>query len=237
MDNFLLLFQNELVMHHYCVFVFILAFLGGVISALSPCSLGILPIIVGYIGGYDRENLKNIFIQLLFFVLGMSAVMSILGILCALGGKVFASFLGPYGILLLTSFILIMGLNLIGIIDINIPVLIKQFPQNKNNNIILYPLLIGAVFALAASPCSTPVLASIMAMASISSNVLFALCLLFAFSLGQGLIIIIAGFFTGLIKNLKSFAGFSAMFLQFCGWLLILSALYLYYKVFSVFIV
>ena len=43
------------------MFLFI-AFLGGVIASLSPCSLGILPIIAAYVGGYgdDTDSKANL---------------------------------------------------------------------------------------------------------------------------------------------------------------------------------
>ena len=209
MNEFFTFFQNELASGNFSVYLLILAFLGGILASLSPCSLGILPIIVGYIGGYDKEDLKTTLSQLFFFVLGMSVVLSIIGVICALTGKVFASALGPVGVLILTSFIMLMGLNLLGVVEINVPVFIKEFPQNNSNNKILYPFLIGAIFALAASPCSTPILASVMAVASLSANLIFSICLLLAFALGQGVIIILVGMFTSIIKNFRQFASFS----------------------------
>ena len=235
MNEFFNFFQSQLTTGNFSAYLIVLAFFGGVLASVSPCSLGILPIIIGYIGGYDKENTQTTIIQLFFFVLGMSLVLSVIGILCALSGRVFTSVLGPYGIIFLTSFILLMGLNLVGAVEINVPVFIKQFPQKKSNNIFLYPLIIGALFALAASPCSTPILASVMAVASMSANTLFAILLLFAFALGQGVIIVIAGLFTSVIKNLRTFASFSEKFLKACGWVLILAAMFSYYKVFSVF--
>ena len=235
MEQFFSFFQNQVAQNNFSAYIILLSFLGGILASVSPCSLGILPLIIGYIGGYDKENTKNTFIQMFFFVLGMSVVLSIIGLICAMTGKVVSAVMGTYGVLILTSFIMLMGLNLVGAVEINVPVFIKQFPQNKNNNIIIYPFVIGALFALAASPCSTPILASVMAVASISTNMLFSIALLFSFALGQGVIIVIAGVFTGLIKNLKSFACFSEIFLKICGYLLIFAAIFMFYKVFAIF--
>jgi len=98
---------------------------------------------------------------------------------------------------------------------------------------VLYPILIGAVFALAGTPCSTPILAGIMAFASMSTNILSAVLMLFMFSLGQGLILVVAGVFTSSLKGLKSFAYVSEILLKLSGVLLILSSIYIYYKIFS----
>ena len=170
---------------------------------------------------------------MLFFVLGSSIVFATIGIICAITGKVFVSFAPMYFILLLGSLLMVMGLNILGVLDFNMPVIIKELPQSTGKNMVLYPILIGAVFALAGTPCSTPILAGIMAFASMSTNILYAVLMLFMFSLGQGLILIIAGVFTSSLKQFKNFAHISEMLLKFSGVLLILSALYIYYKIFS----
>ena len=87
------------------------SFLGGVLSSISPCSLGMIPLIVGYVGGYGDSNKFKTFIQLSSFVLGLAVVLSIIGIICALTGQVFVSFGGAYWVLFLASLILIFGLN------------------------------------------------------------------------------------------------------------------------------
>ena len=126
-----------------------------------------------------------------------------------------------------------MGLKLTDIIDFDLPVIIKAMPSNSTNSLFLYPILLGIAFALAGTPCSTPILAGIMAFAAMGKNLAAAVLMLFLFALGQGLILIIAGLFTSGIKNLKKFAQFSEMLMKISGVLLILVAIYLYYKTFS----
>lgn len=236
MENFLTHFQGMASSGHFGLIMLAVSFLGGLLASISPCSLAMLPIIIGYVGGYSKENPAKIFLQMLFFVLGSSIVFATLGIICAVTGKVFVSFAPVYFILLLASLLLVMGLNVVGILDFNMPVIIKQMPQSTGKNMILFPILIGAVFAIAGTPCSTPILAGIMAFASMSTNILDAVLMLFMFSLGQGLILIIAGVFTSSLKGFKNFAHVSEILLKLSGVLLILSALYIYYKIFSPFV-
>ena len=89
------------------------------------------------------------------------------------------------------------------------------------------------IFALAGTPCSTPILAGIMAFATVTENILFAVLMLFLFAIGQGLIHILAGVFTSTIKNMQAFVRVSEFLLKFSGLLLILSGLYIFYKIFS----
>jgi cytochrome c-type biogenesis protein len=126
-----------------------------------------------------------------------------------------------------------MGLKILGIIDFELPVMIKEIPQNKLNNDFLYPLILGFVFALIGTPCSTPILASIMAFASIPAKISYAVIMLFLFSLGQGLILILAGFLTSKLKNNNKFYKFSEYIMKFSGILLIFVALYIFYKIFG----
>jgi len=234
MENYINLFsQSASASGHFSIILLAVSFLGGLLASISPCSLAMLPIIIGYVGGYSKDNPAKILLQMLFFVLGSSLVFATLGVICAVTGKVFISFAPGYFILLLSSLLLVMGLNVLGALDFNMPVLIKQIPQSSGHNTFLYPILIGAVFAIAGTPCSTPILAGIMTFASMSSNIMFAVLMLFLFSLGQGLILVIAGVFTSSLKGFKNFSTISEILLKLSGVLLIGSSLYLFYKIFS----
>lgn len=211
----------------------VISFLGGVLASLSPCSLSVLPIVVGYVGGYSEESGFKTFLQLLSFVLGLSAVLTVIGIICALGGRAFVSIGGAYWVLFVASVILLFGLNLLGVIQFNLPVIVKQMPKGDAHSLFIYPFILGALFALAATPCSTPILVGIMSFASLSVNLVYAALMLFMFSLGQGLIIILAGVFTSFVKKVRVFSGVSEVFLKIMGVLLVISAFYIYFSVFS----
>ena len=215
----------------------LISFLGGVLASISPCSLGILPLIIGYVGGYSDNNKKKTFIQLCAFVVGLGIVLTTIGIICAITGQVFSSFGGVYFILFLASLILVLGLNLLGIIDINFSSFIKKMPKNDKASLFLYPLIIGMIFALSSSPCSTPILAGIMSFAVLSKNLILASLMLFLFSIGQGIIIILAGVFTTFLKGIKNIAHISEILMKISGVLLVLSAAAIYIKIFSRFFI
>ncbi len=228
MEELLVIFQNPSSIY----IMFIASFIGGIIASVSPCSLSMLPLIVGYVGGYGEDKPAKTFVQMIFFVIGASIVFSVIGLICALTGKIFVG--NPYFALVAASIILIMGLNILGLLDIQLPVLIKEMPQNNFNNEFLYPVLLGAAFAIIGTPCSTPILASIMAFASVSANMWQSVLMLFLFSIGQGLIFILAGVITSKLKSSgDKFYQISEIIMKICGGLLILVALFMYYKIFS----
>ena len=190
-----------------------------------------LPLIIGYIGGYSDEKPLKTLLQMIVFVIGSGIVFSIIGAICALTGKMFIG--NPYFALIVASIVMIMGLKILGFLEFDLPPIIKEIPKNEFNNDFLYPLILGAVFALIGTPCSTPILASIMAFASISAKISSAVIMLFLFSIGQGLILILAGFITSKIKTSEKFYQLSEKIMKFSGILLILVSLYIFYKIFG----
>lgn len=226
---------NYLSMGEFSLWFLPIAFLGGILASISPCSIGMLPLIVGYVGGYGDSNKFKTFLQLSSFVLGLSVVLTIIGVVCALSGSVFASVGGAYFILFLASFILIMGLNLLNLLELNFSPIVKKIPKGNSASLFVYPFLIGILFAFAASPCSTPILAGIMGFAALSKNITLAALMLLCFSLGQGVIVILAGIFTSFLKGVKKFSNVSEVLMKISGVLLILGAILIYIKIFSKF--
>lgn len=227
MENLTGLFNSQTSIY----ILFAISFLGGLIASISPCSLSMLPLVIGYIGGYSNEKPLKTFMQMCVFVLGTGIVFAIIGGICAITGKVFVG--NSYFALIVASIILIMGLKILEVIDFDLPVLIKEIPQNKTNSDFIYPLILGMVFAIIGTPCSTPILASIMGFASISANIINSVIMLFLFSIGQGLILILAGFLTSKLKSSNNFYQVSEIIMKASGVLLILVAVYIYYKIFG----
>ena len=184
----------------------VVSFLGGVLSSVSPCSIGVLPLIIGYVGGYGDSDKFKTFIQMCSFVFGLGVVLSVIGIICALTGSVFTSIGGAYWILFIASFVFVMGLNLLGVIELPMPAIVKKLPKGNSASLFMYPILVGILFAFATSPCSTPILAGIMGFASLTKNIALSGLMLLCFSLGQGIIVILAGVFTSFLKGLINFA-------------------------------
>ena len=233
MDNLVQLFSAGNIGITTWLLLFVTAFAGGIVASVSPCSLAMLPLMIGYVGGCSKETPYRTFLQLCCFILGTAVVFTIIGIICAITGSVFASVFGGYFTLIMASLLMVVGLKIAGILDFEIPVIIKSMPQNNTSSLFVYPFLLGIAFALAGTPCSTPILAGIMVFAAMGKSLVAAAIMLFLFAIGQGLILIIAGMFTSGLKNIKTFAGCSEILMKISGWLIVLVSVYLFYKVFS----
>lgn len=204
--------------------IILLVFLGGLMTSLSPCILSMLPVMLGYIGGLEKPSKTKGFITSTSFVLGLAVTFAILGIIASLLGKAFGQ-IGSAWIYILGFFSIIMGLQLIGVININLPGL-QAMPEKKGG--ILGSFGVGLLFGLVASPCATPVLAVLMTYVAGQGVLWYGALLLFIYGLGHGAPLIIVGTFTALLKSLPRLQKWGNYVTYLSGSLLILLGLYLF---------
>jgi len=185
--------------------------LAGLVTSLSPCLLSMLPIMVGYMGGYEVDNQWQASLRSLGFGLGLATTLAVLGLTAGLFGYVYGQVaIGlPIAVSLLA---IIMGLNLLGLVPLSLP----GAPGLDMTDWVLPPwvkaYLLGLSFGIVASPCSTPVLASLLAWVSASQKPLLGAGLLLAYAIGYVLPLVLAGSFTSSIKRLLELR-------QWSGWL------------------
>lgn len=103
----------------------LIVFLGGLITSISPCILSIIPVMVGYIGGYSHESKRRGFFMSLVFLLGLSTTFSIFGVIASALGLIYGQF-GAQWYYVVAGVAILMGLNLLGILRINFPALKKM---------------------------------------------------------------------------------------------------------------
>ena len=207
---------------------FILVYFGGILTSASPCCLTMIPVTVGYIGGYNEgsgddggSRLRG-FTMSLIFVLGLSTTFALFGIIAVMLGKIFGQ-LGTTWYYVIAALAIVMGLNLLGVININFPGL-KELPIKKSGLLPAY--LIGMLFGLVMSPCATPVLAVIVTYVASTGSFYYGAALLFVYGLGHGLPLILAGTFTATIKQLPRFRSVSRYVTTVSGVIMILLGLY-----------
>lgn len=174
------------------------SYLGGVIATASPCILASIPLVIGFVGGYAGGNKKQAFFYSLTFVVGLAVVMSILGAMAALMGTMFGD-VGTYWYFVVGVILIVMGLQLAGVINLKLGGNAQRFLPKRTG--LIGALILGALFGLVLSPCASPVLAVILTLAAAKGEVAYGSTLLFAYALGQGTLILLAGTFTGVIES------------------------------------
>jgi cytochrome c-type biogenesis protein len=202
MDSLQQVFMQSLNTHSYMVLI--LAFLGGVASSLLPCTVGMLPVLVGYVGGYGETSKWSVLQQILLFMLGFALVLTILGILASVLGMAMGAMVGNSWYYVLGVVAIIMGLHLLEIIQLPLPQFVTKLPESKPGQI-LAPILMGAAFGAASSPCGTPFLTGILGFISREANWVLGGFSLFAYAFGQSMLLLVVGLCTGLIKKMAVF--------------------------------
>jgi len=206
--------------------IILLVFLGGLMTSLSPCILSMLPVMLGYIGGLEKPSKTKGFITSLSFVLGLAITFAILGIVASLLGKAFGQ-IGPLWTYIIGFLSIVMGLQLIGVLNINLPGL-QAMPEKKGG--LFGSFGVGLLFGLVASPCATPVLAVLMTYVAGQGMLWYGALLLFVYGLGHGLPLIIAGTFTAVLKSLPRLQKWGNYITFLSGSLLIVLGLYFFIR-------
>lgn len=160
---------------------FIITFLEGFISFISPCMLPLLPMYISYFaGGADKKH--KVFFRALGFVLGFTVIFSLLGLFAGTLGafireyKIAVNIVG--GIL-----IIIFGLSYLEIIKLPF---FKGMQSGRTANTVVSAFLFGVIYSVSLTPCIGAFLGSALTMAGASGTALKGVMLLVTYSVGLG---------------------------------------------------
>lgn len=168
------------------VLFFLVAFLAGMFSVLSPCVLPILPSVLAY---SLKSSKHNIFGMTISFFAGLSLIFITLGASATLIGRFLQSFVIEISQL---SGILIMGFGIFTLLGKGIPGLtLKQ----KKPASYLGAFFFGTAFGLSWSPCVGPILVSLLAVAATVDSIFKGAVLLFFYTLGLSIPLLVFAFF------------------------------------------
>ncbi|MCJ7821764.1 MAG: sulfite exporter TauE/SafE family protein, partial [Armatimonadetes bacterium] len=98
----------------------------------------------------------------------------------------------------------LIGLHLLGAFKLNLDFLARLQPKRVTITGPIGALLLGLIVGLAGSQCGTPVLVAILGLVMAKGKLAYGATLLFAYGLGRGVPIILAGTFTGVVKALPA---------------------------------
>jgi cytochrome c-type biogenesis protein len=143
-----------------------------------------------------------------------------LGIAAAFLGQVY----GQVGIglpIVVSIVAILMGLNLLEALPLQLPSLGGMDWISKDLPEAVRAYLIGLTFGLVASPCSTPVLATLLAWVATTQNMILGGGLLLSYTAGYVMPLILAGTFTAAIKKLLQFRRWSGWITPASGALLV----------------
>ena len=181
---------------------YIIAFLEGIITFISPCLLPMLPIYLSYFACGGARSTSKTLRCALGFVVGFSVVFVAMG---ALAGSI-GSFLSAQRRavdLLCGAVVVIFGLNYLGVLNLNLFSGSRR-QVRKDNMTFLSALVFGLVFALGWTPCVGAFLGSALMLASQQGHTAQGMAMLLAYSLGLGIPFLLSAV---LIDSLKGAFG------------------------------
>lgn len=178
---------------------YIISFLEGIITFISPCLLPMLPIYISYFAGGGERSTKKTLTNASGFILGFTLIFLMLG---ALAGTV-GSFLKSHqtAVNVISGIIVIFfGLNFIGILKLN---LFRGGSRSVDTDNLGFfsAILFGMIFSLGWTPCVGAFLGSALMLASQQGHALTGTLMLLCYSLGLGIPFL---FSAVLIDRLKS---------------------------------
>ena len=164
---------------------YVISFLEGIITFISPCLLPMLPIYISYFAGGGERSTRKTLKGALGFVTGFTVVFVVMG---ALAGTV-GSFLREYqtAVNILSGLIVIFfGLNFLGVFKLN---LFRGSSRSvKTDNMGFFSAMVfGVIFSIGWTPCVGAFLGSALMLASQQGHVVEGMLMLLVYSLGLGI--------------------------------------------------
>ena len=183
----------------------LLAFLAGILTSVTPCSLSSVPLIIGYVGGVGERNTKKAFAYSAVFSLGTAVTFVTLGIIATSAGKLMGtSSTGWY--MLLGVLMLLMALQTWEIFNF-IPT-VNLLSKSKRRGFV-GAFLAGILGGIFSSPCSTPVLIALLAIVAGEGNLLWGILLMLLYSIGHSTLVMVAGTSVGFVQKINSSENYS----------------------------
>lgn len=187
-------------------------FIQGALSFLSPCVLPLLPLYVSYLAGGAGEDdgkgcvrypRRRVFINTLFFVLGISFAFFLLGMGLSALGTFFRNyqvwFTRISGVVIILFGLYQLGLGKRAMLleqEHRLPFRLDKVAMNPATALVL-----GFTFSFAWTPCVGPALSSVLLMASSSGSSAAGFLLIGLYTLGFALPFLAVGLFTGTVLN------------------------------------
>lgn len=206
----------------------ILAFSAGILTSFTPCSLSSIPLIIGYVGGTSQDKTKKAFALSVTFVLGSAATYTTFGVVASTAGRLLGTS-ASWWYIILGALMVLMALQTWGVFEI-IP---SSYLLSKNTKRgYIGAFIAGILGGIFSSPCSTPVLIALLAIVAGKGSLAWGSLLLLFYSIGHGILAVIAGTSIGFVKNISrnnNYGTFSTVFKIVMGTAILLIGFYMFY--------
>ena len=163
---------------------YLIVFLEGIITFISPCLLPMLPIYVSYFAGSEAQDTQKTLLHAFGFVLGFTLVFMALGALAGTLGSFLTAYQNVVN-LVCGLIVIFFGLHFLGVFQLNLFRGSRKAIRTRNLGF-FSAMVLGYIFSLGWTPCVGAFLGSALMLASQQGHVLTGVLMLLAYSLGLG---------------------------------------------------
>jgi thiol:disulfide interchange protein DsbD len=173
-----------------------LAFVGGVLTSLTPCVYPLIPITVSIFGARKAGRGEAMILSGLY-VLGIGAMYTALGVGAALTGQAFGGVMNnPIVIGVVALVFAAMAASMFGAFELALPAGLQARLNGVGGAGRPGAFAMGLVAGVIAAPCTGPVLTSILLLIAKQGSVALGAGLMLSYALGMGLLFFLIGAFS-----------------------------------------
>lgn len=179
---------------------YLLTFLEGIASFISPCLLPMLPIYISYFVGEDDSNTRKAFINSIGFVIGFTFTFLILSIFASSIGNLIVNYI-KYIKIIFGVLIILLGFNYMEILKIKFlnKTNIRKI-EHKNLNF-WKAIIFGLLFSISWTPCIGTFLSSALLLVAKEQDILKGIVMMLIYSIGLGIPFIVSAILIEKLKN------------------------------------
>ena len=175
-------------------------FVWGMVSVLlSPCHMASIPLIVAYVGGQQQTlNQKQASAYSVAFTIGLFITIALIGIICALLGKMMGD-VGSYWQILIGGILIWVALGMLGVEKCSMS---GSLLYRLNFRGLFGAFVLGLAYGVLSGSCTFGFIAPILAIITIQQKVATGILFIILFAIGHCLPIVIAGSSTAAVRKL-----------------------------------
>jgi cytochrome c-type biogenesis protein len=175
-------------------------FLWGAISVLfSPCHLASIPLIVAYVGGQERAiNPRQASWYASAFTVGLFVTIALIGIICALLGRMLGD-VGNWWQILIGLLLIWVALGMLGVEKCSMS---SSLLYRLNFRGLSGALALGLAYGVLSGSCTFGFIAPILAFITVQQKIATGILYILLFAIGHCLPILIAGSSTAVVRKL-----------------------------------
>ncbi len=182
---------------------FFAIFFVGLALNLTPCVYPMLSVTVSLFGSQAETKFLRVFFKALLYVLGIATMYSVLGVIAALGGGLFGSWLqSPLVLGSIAVLLFALALSSFGLYQIQMPFWLTSRLGGTSGSGFITIYLSGLIVGVFAAPCVGPPVIALLAFVAAKGSASFGFWIFFILSLGLGFPYLLLGTFAGLLKKI-----------------------------------